>query len=240
MRHRRRGTAAVILLGLPGSGKGTQALRLSEALGVPTLSTGEMLRREADAGTRLGQMVRSFLDRGVLVGDELVNEAACTRLRKRDCARGFVLDGYPRTVAQAQFLDQCLKELGFWPPRVLWLDVSAEDITARLLNRLECPACGRTYSIIGNTQARICQTDGAALRHRADDNPDVIRERLRQYELNTAPLLDHYSASMLHRIAADGTAEDVAQRLREIVGNGSVTLSLRAAAAPRLSCAASQ
>ncbi len=239
MRHRRRGTAAVILLGLPGSGKGTQALRLSEALGIPTLSTGEMLRREADAGTRLGQMVRSLLDRGVLVGDELVNEAVCARLRQRDCGRGFVLDGYPRTVAQAQFLDKCLKDLGFWPPRVLWLDVSAEDITARLLSRLECSACGRTYSVIGDRQARICQVDGAALRHRADDNPDIIRERLRQYELNTAPLLDHYSAPLLHRIPAAGTAEDVGRRLREILQDGSVAMPLRAAAA-RLSCAASQ
>lgn len=239
MRDRRRGTAAVILLGLPGSGKGTQALRLSETLGVPTLSTGEMLRREVDAGTRLGRMVRGSLDQGVLVGDELVNEAVCARLRQPDCARGFVLDGYPRTVAQAQFLDKCLKNLGFWPPRVLWLEVSAEEITARLLNRLECSACGRTYRATEDGQARVCEVDGAALRHRADDNPDVIRERLRQYQLNTAPLLEHYPASRLRRVSGTGTAEDVARRLREAAGNRSLTVPVQAATSG-LSCAASQ
>jgi adenylate kinase len=229
----------MILLGLPGSGKGTQALRLSIALGVPALSTGEMLRREVHAGSRLGRLVRNSLDRGVLVGDELVNEAVCARLQQRDCARGFVLDGYPRTIAQAQFLDKCLKDLGFWPPQVLWLDVSAEDIKARLLSRLECSVCGRTYSATQEAKANVCPIDGTALERRADDNLDVILERLRQYEVNTAPLLDHYSASGLHRILATGTPDEVAQRLGEVVGNGSVTLPLRAVAS-RLSCAAGQ
>jgi adenylate kinase len=239
MRRRRRGTAAVILLGLPGSGKGTQALKLAETLGVPTLSTGEMLRREVDAGTQLGRMVSGFLDRGVLVADDLVNEAVCARLRQPDCVRGFVLDGYPRTIAQAEFLDKCLRSLDFWPPRVLWLDIPSEDIAARLLNRLECSVCARTYRSTEDGRARICEIDGAPLRHRADDNPDVIRERLRQYELNTAPLLGHYAASILHRIDATGTADEVANRLRELAENRSVTVPVRPAASG-FSCAVGQ
>jgi adenylate kinase len=215
MRDRRNRTA-LILLGLPGSGKGTQARRLSDALGIPSLSTGEMLRREVSAGSQLGEIVRGFLERGALVDDELVNKAVCSRVRKRDCARGFVLDGYPRTVAQAEFLDNCLINLGMELPSALWLDVPTAVIRSRLLNRLECPQCGRTFQGDRSPQA-VCEHDGTALIQRSDDNTAAIEERLRQYELNTAPLLDYYEDSRLFRISATGAPEQVAEYMFSVV-----------------------
>lgn len=215
MRDRRNRTA-LILLGLPGSGKGTQARRLSDALGIPALSTGEMLRREVSAGSHLGESVRGFLERGALVDDELVNKAVCSRVRQRDCARGFVLDGYPRTVAQAEFLDNCLARLGVEQPSALWLDVPTAVIQSRLLNRLECPQCGRTFQGDRSPLA-VCEHDGTALLQRSDDNTAAIEERLRQYELNTAPLLDYYEDSRLFRIPATGAPEQVAEYMFSVV-----------------------
>lgn len=215
MRDRRNRTA-LILLGLPGSGKGTQARGLSDALGIPALSTGEMLRREVSAGSQLGKIVRGFLERGALVDDELVNKAVCSRVRQRDCARGFVLDGYPRTVAQAEFLDNCLAKLGMEQPSALWLDIPTAVIQARLLNRLECPQCGRTFQGDHSPQA-ICEHDGTSLIQRSDDNTTAIEERLRQYELNTAPLLDYYEDSRLFRIPATGAPEQVAEYMFAVV-----------------------
>jgi adenylate kinase len=212
----RRSRTALILLGLPGSGKGTQARRLSDALGIPALSTGEMLRREVNAGSQLGEIVRGFLERGALVDDELVNKAVCSRVRQRDCARGFVLDGYPRTVAQAEFLDNCLAKLGMEQPSALWLDIPTAVIQARLLNRLECPLCGRTFQGDQSPLA-ICEHDGTPLIQRSDDNTTAIEERLRQYELNTAPLLDYYEDSRLFRIPATGSPEQVAEYMFSVV-----------------------
>jgi adenylate kinase len=215
MRDRRNRTA-LILLGLPGSGKGTQARRLSDALGIPALSTGEMLRREVSAGSQLGEIVRGFLERGALVDDELVNKAVCSRVRQRDCARGFVLDGYPRTVAQAEFLDNCLAKLEMEQPSALWLDVPTAVIQSRLLNRLECPLCGRTFQG-DHSPLAVCENDGTGLIQRSDDNTTAIEERLRQYELNTAPLLDYYEDSRLFRIPATGAPEQIAEYMLSVV-----------------------
>jgi adenylate kinase len=175
-----------------------------------------MLRREVSAGSQLGEIVRGFLERGALVSDELVNKAVCSRVRQRDCARGFVLDGYPRTVAQAEFLDSCLSELGMEQPSAMWLDVPTAVIQSRLLNRLECPQCGRTFQGDHSPRA-ICEHDGTALIQRSDDNTTAIEERLRQYELNTAPLLDYYDDSRLFRIPATGDPEKVAEYMLSVV-----------------------
>jgi adenylate kinase len=217
MREGRNGTAAIILLGLPGSGKGTQASGLSESLGIPALSTGDMLRREVSLGSRLGKTVRGLMERGALVGDDLVNRAVCARVRRRDCTQGFVLDGYPRTVAQAEFLDHCLAELAVGPACVLWLDVPVADVELRLLNRLQCPECGRTYRG-DRSPVAVCEFDRASLTQRADDNPAIITERLRQYERNTAPLLDYYEGARLHRVPAAGAPEQVAELLLNAAG----------------------
>jgi adenylate kinase len=212
MRVRRNNASAIVLLGLPGSGKGTQARLLAQALSLPVLSTGDMLRQEVGARTRLGQTVEALMNQGLLVSDDLVNKVVCSRIQRNDCANGFILDGYPRTVAQAQFLDSCVAEQGFEPTTVAYLDVPPSVVEARMLSRLHCPSCGRTYGV-EQSRLSICVADGTTLIHRGDDNSDVIRERLRQYTVNTAPLLNYYDGDHLHRISAEGTPSEVSELL---------------------------
>jgi adenylate kinase len=212
--HRNR-VGAVVLLGLPGSGKGTQAGRLAAALGVPSVSTGELLRREAEKGTALGHSVHEVMARGQLVSDELVTRVLGAHVCCSGFRNGFVLDGYPRTVAQAQLLEQWLENRGFGAPRVVYLDVTSEEVTARLANRVECPVCGATYGTAKDLAARggVCEKDGAKLAHRLDDNAASILERFRQYEVNTKPLIDYYEARSLRRVMAAGSPDDVFARV---------------------------
>jgi adenylate kinase len=158
------------------------------------------------------------MDQGMLVGDDLVNKAVRAHVSRRDCANGFVLDGYPRTVAQARFLDACLAELEFGAVRVLWLDIAPTEVEARLLRRLQCPKCGRTYCS-DSSPTGVCELDGSPLTHRGDDNVNVIRERLSQYEHNTAPLLDYYSGPRLRHISASGAPRQVAEFLLAAVND---------------------
>jgi adenylate kinase len=204
-----------VLLGLPGSGKGTQAGRLAAALGVPSVSTGELLRRETEKGTALGHSVQELMARGQLVSDELVTRVLAAHLCSSGFRNGFVLDGYPRTVAQAELLENWLEKRGFGVPRVVYLDVTAEEVTARLANRVECPACGTTYGTAKDLAARgdVCKRDGAKLVHRLDDNAASILERFRQYELNTRPLIAHYETRNLMRVMAAGSPDEVFARV---------------------------
>lgn len=212
--HRNR-IGAVVLLGLPGSGKGTQAGRLAAALGVPSISTGELLRREAEKGTALGRSVQEIIARGKLVSDELVTRVLAAHACSSSFRNGFVLDGYPRTVAQAELLDSWLEQRDLGAPRVVYLDITAEEVKARLMNRLECPQCGATYGTATDLSSRdgCCKKDGTRLVHRLDDNAASILERFRQYELNTQPLIAHYEARGLLRIAAAGSPDDVFDRI---------------------------
>jgi adenylate kinase len=222
--HRNR-VGAVVLLGLPGSGKGTQAGRLASALGVPSVSTGELLRREAEKGTALGHTVQDIMARGQLVSDELVTRVLAAHLCSSAFRNGFVLDGYPRTVAQAQLLEDWLEKRGLGAPRVVYLDVSSEEVTARLANRVECPTCGATYGTAKDLAARggVCEKDGVKLVHRLDDNAVAVLERFRQYELNTKPLIAHYEARGLARVMAAGTPDEVFTRvLTAITADNSV------------------
>jgi adenylate kinase len=201
---------AVVLLGLPGSGKGTQASRLAAVLGVPAISTGEILRRECASGSPLGESVRALIESGHLVGDELVNALVAKRLSANDCSAGFLLDGYPRTVSQAQFLEDWLKLRGLRAPFVVYLDISAGEVATRLSRRLGCPTCGRSFSSVDSVT--VCDRDGSPLVHRADDTLEAVEERFRQYERNTKPLLNHY-ASRIRRIRAGGPPAEVAGEL---------------------------
>jgi adenylate kinase len=216
-----------VLLGLPGSGKGTQAARLAAAFGVPALSTGEMLRCEVRDGTPIGQTVRHLIERGALVGDDLVGQILSTRLRHPSCQDGCVLDGYPRTIAQARFLDRFLRNRGFRLPAVVYLEVNKEEVIARLSTRLECPECRRTYSMT-DCGSGLCTSDGARLIHRADDDHSVIDERFRLYEENTQPLLRYYAGTRLYRVAATGSPDQVFSRLMEAVGHRYESGSVRA------------
>src|SRR4051812_8975763 len=171
---------AVVLLGLPGSGKGTQASRLADVLGIPAISTGEILRRECASGSDLGKSVRALIASGHLVGDELINAMVIKRLVAEDCSSGFLLDGYPRTVSQARFLEQWLASRGLLELLVVYLDISPDEVVTRLSRRLSCPTCGRSFSSADSVT--LCDRDDTPLVHRVDDASEALEERFREYE----------------------------------------------------------
>jgi adenylate kinase len=212
----RRGKV-VILLGPPGSGKGTQAARLSAALGIPAISTGEMLRRECQSGSSLGKAVQNTLASGQLVSDDVMNQVVAGRLGQEDCRRGCILDGYPRTVTQARFLRQLLRSLNMSRPAVFNFEIECEDVIARLSRRRQCAECGRIITVDANSRAAelVCDRDGSRFVERADDSPATIRERLKLYQQNAGELTGYYAKHDLHGIRATGTPEQISD---EVVG----------------------
>ncbi len=218
MQVRRAAHARVlILLGAPGSGKGTQGAFLRRELGIPSISTGEILRSEASSGSALGERLRKLLAGGELVHDEIVNRVVAKRLAEPDCVDGFLLDGYPRSVAQAEFLTWLLLESGFPEPAVLHLDVAPEAIVNRLAGRRQCPVCGRIYNVSFQPPRvdGVCDDDGAALVQRADDRDEVIHERLAVYEKATKPIVDYYRAGDYHRVDASGSEAAVREEIEQ-------------------------
>lgn len=191
----------VILLGAPGAGKGTQAKLLAEQYGIPHISTGDLLRENVAQGTELGKKAKAFMETGALVTDELVCEMVADRLKRADCVRGFILDGFPRTVAQAEWLDKLL-EAGLFenqkckPPVVVNITVDYNDLLHRLTGRRSCPTCGTIYNVYFQPPRvpETCDVDGAKLLTRKDDREEVIAERLKNYEAQTLPLTDYYRA----------------------------------------------
>ena len=192
----------VILLGPPGAGKGTQAKRISEYYGIPQISTGDILRDNIRLGTDLGKAARLMMDRGELVPDELVCQMVAHRLAQPDCALGFILDGFPRTVKQAEWLDKHLAEYHFFETRkgrkqpvVIELVVEYNRLLRRLTGRRTCPTCGRIYNIYTQPPRveGICDIDGSVLVTRKDDRDEVIKARLKTYESQTLPLVSYYS-----------------------------------------------
>jgi adenylate kinase len=234
----------VILVGPPGSGKGTQAALVSPAMGIPTISTGEMLRRECQSGSALGNSVQAILASGQLVSDDLMNQVISSRLRETDCQRGFILDGYPRTVSQARFLARLLRALGMPRPVVFHFDICNEDVLSRLTRRLQCAECGRIFSMDARLtngdsahHTMLCDRDGSKLVHRADDNAQSICERLRFYEENARRLLGYYRNRSYHRICANRAPEEISNELLTILRSHASALILpgRARAARQLS-----
>ncbi|MCW4027697.1 MAG: adenylate kinase, partial [Candidatus Bathyarchaeota archaeon] len=177
------------LLGPPGSGKGTYASRLDIRLGVPHISTGDIVRDEIKAGTELGKQIKTYSDRGELVPDEIIIKMLHTRLRRPDCAKGFILDGFPRTIAQAEALGKIAET-----DLVINLNVPDKIIIQRLSNRLVCRRCGAIFNrlTLKPKKDSICDECGGELYTRDDDRPDVIRERLNVYRRETAPLIQYY------------------------------------------------
>ena len=201
----------LILLGPPGSGKGTQAERLAKHLNIPAISTGEMIRAEVRAGTELGKKAQGIMVCGGLLDDATVNEIVASRLAQPDCAAGFLLDGYPRSVPQAEYLGGLLTRLGFPQPTVILIDVANEPLIARTCNRRYCPNCGAIYNLLSHPPKKdgICDVCGAALAQRADDCEDTVRNRLAAYEKSTAPLIDYYARGNYHRVDGAGAPDDV-------------------------------
>jgi len=209
-------TRRLALLGAPGVGKGVQAAALRDRLGVPHVSTGDMLRAAVKDGSALGQKVRAILERGGLVPDEVVGELIRERLGRPDAGGGFVLDGFPRTVPQADLLDRVLAEKGRTLDRAINIVVPEPEILDRLTGRRVCRECGATYHVRYNPPraAGRCDACGGALRQREDDTEEVITERLRVYQEQTSPLIDRYQRrGVLLTVDGRGRPEEVTARI---------------------------
>lgn len=200
-----------LLVGPPGCGKGTQAERLAAHLGVPSISTGEMIRAEIRAGTELGKVAAGVTITGGLLSDDLVNKIVASRLGQADCEKGCLLDGYPRTVEQAKYLAALLDNKGWKQPTVIHIDVPSDLLVARTCNRRFCPQCKAIYNLASHPPkvAGKCDACGIDLQQRADDCEDTVRNRLVAYERSTAPLIGHYSGGNYTRIDGTGKPEAV-------------------------------
>jgi adenylate kinase len=212
----------IVLLGPPGSGKGTQATAIEERWGLPHIASGDLLRAHVKDDTELGRRARPYMERGDLVPDSLIIDMMAERLSQPDAQQGYVLDGFPRTVAQAEALDARLEELGQRLDAVVYLEVPEAEILRRLSGRRICENCGAIYQLdtMPPEQEGVCDKCGAALVERADEQPEVVRNRLRVYEVQTEPLLAHYQAQRrLHKvdgtIGVDNVMKEIARLLEE-------------------------
>lgn len=185
---------ALIFLGAPGAGKGTQAREVAKHFGIPQISTGDILRDAVTRQTALGLAAKARMEAGELVPDEVVCGIVEERVNQPDCKNGFILDGFPRTLAQAKFVDQVLDAKGFGRPVVLDIEVGEDLLLKRLTGRATCSKCGEIYNIYFNPPKvdMICDKDGGKLLQRADDNAATIRQRLESYHQKTSPLIDYY------------------------------------------------
>jgi adenylate kinase len=212
----------LILLGAPGSGKGTQAAKLAKRFGVPAVSTGDIFRANIARGTALGTEAKAYMDRGELVPDAIVIAIALDRIDEADCEKGFLLDGFPRTTEQAEALAAHLAAAGRAACEAILLDVPTEELVRRISGRRVCDGCGASYHVtdIPPARAGLCDACGGALRKRDDDNEETVRNRIEVYNANTAPLAAHYAArGLLLRVAAVEAAgpDAVFERILEVL-----------------------
>jgi len=211
----------IILLGPPGAGKGTQAKLLIERLAIPQISTGDMLRAAVKDGTPLGRQARAYMDRGALVPDDVIIGLVRERLQAPDCTRGYVLDGFPRTVAQAEALEKTLGELRINLDHVLCLDVPSEDLVARIAGRRTCRQCGAMSHVRFSPTRRdgVCDACGGETYQRDDDREETVRRRLTVYAQQTAPLVRFYEGrGLLRRIAGTGEIGEIFARMVQSLG----------------------
>jgi len=215
---------ALILFGPPGSGKGTQAQLLQSCMQVPHISTGDMLRHHIEIGDELGRRVKSVMQAGILVPDELVDELVEARISRPDAADGFILDGYPRTIHQAEVMSGMLHQRQV-APVVVHLKVDYNKIINRLSGRRVCPVCGTLYSL-GSSSPKIegiCDNDGARLVTREDDSEPVVRRRLNEYDVQTKPLVDYFQTHSVpyHEVdGSDGAPRAIAKRICGLMNRG--------------------
>ena len=209
----------LLLFGPPGSGKGTQSGRISNWLKIPAISTGDMLREEIKAGTALGNAAQAIMTSGGLVGDDLVNRMLAHRVSAPDSAHGFLLDGYPRTVEQAEYLDGLLRERNLSTPVVLHLDVPLDALVGRLTSRRQCPKCKRIYNLLQLPPKTpgVCDDDGTPLITRKDDTEEVVKERIRTYDAVTRPVLAYYQDRRYHQIRGDRSPEYIFEEISGIL-----------------------
>ena len=198
----------IIMLGAPGAGKGTQAKMIADKYQVPHISTGDIFRANIKNGTELGKKAKEYMDQGLLVPDELVVDLVVDRLAQEDCANGCVLDGFPRTIPQAEALDAALKNIGEKMDYAIDVDVPDENIINRMSGRRACVACGATYHLvhIPTKVEGICDRCGEGLILRDDDKPETVKKRLGVYHEQTQPLIDYYTAKNVLK-SVDGTVD---------------------------------
>ena len=203
----------IIFLGPPGAGKGTQAQVICQKLGIPQISTGDMLRSAIAAKTETGLKAKEYMDQGQLVPDAVVIDIVKERLTMEDCQKGYILDGFPRTVEQAQALGTFAKI-----DAAVNLDVPDEVLVARLSGRRVCPLCGAPYHVDRLGGSKVCAVDGTPLIQRDDDKAETVLNRLKVYHQKTAPLIDYYAGEgMLKNIAGSGSLEEISEEIFKIL-----------------------
>ncbi len=210
----------LILLGPPGAGKGTQAKLLVAQYGIPHISTGDMFRDHISRGTELGKQVKAITASGQLVPDEVTNALVKDRLSRADVAPGFILDGYPRTVPQAEYLGSLLASMGRSLDRVVSYEIAEELVVERISGRRSCPKCGAVYHVSQNPPKRtgLCDKDGAELVQRPDDRPENVRVRLQEYGTKTEPLKRYYrEKNLLAEVEGVGTTEGILAATRRVL-----------------------
>ena len=212
----------IILVGPPGAGKGTQAEKIVAKYNVAHISTGDILRANVKAGTELGKKAKSFMDAGALVPDDVIVGMIRGRLAEDDCKNGFILDGFPRTVPQAEALDSLLAEMGIKLDGVILLDVDDDTVVERLCGRRMCKKCGRIFhvSFKPSSKGDLCDECGGELYQRDDDKEEVIRQRLAVYHSQTAPLVDYYGkAGLLLRVPGAEAGDKVLGHIEAMLGS---------------------
>lgn len=210
----------IILVGPPGVGKGTQAKRLENHYNIVHLSTGDLLRVELSTQSEIGGKAKSYMDMGQLVPDEILLDMMNNRLRHRDCDRGYILDGFPRTITQAQGLDKILEQLDHEIDAVIALSIEPKRVVERLSSRRSCRQCGAITNLLFHPTEKegICDECGGDLYQRKDDEPDVILKRLDVYDSQTAPLLNFYKQrKLLREVDGFGNISDITQRILKVL-----------------------
>ena len=211
----------IIMLGAPGAGKGTQAKQIAGKFNIPHISTGDIFRANIKGGTELGKKAKAYMDQGALVPDELVVDLVADRIKQDDCKDGYVFDGFPRTIPQAEALDKALEEMGSKIDFAIDIDVPDENIVNRMSGRRACLACGATYHVQFNAPKAegICDVCGKELVLRDDDKPETVKTRLDVYHTQTQPLIDYYSEKGVLK-SVDGTQDvaDVFQSILDVLG----------------------
>lgn len=206
----------IVLLGAPGSGKGTQAGIISQRLGASHIASGDLFREAVNKGNELGRQAKSYMEKGLLVPDEITTKMILERLAASDCDKGFILDGYPRTLEQAKALDKALKQRGEEVEKAVYINVSVEELVGRLSGRFICRNCQTPYHEINSPPkvAGMCDRCGGELYQRPDDSPETVRKRLGVYFAETAPLIDYYrEAGKLVEINGGRGVEEVGEEL---------------------------
>lgn len=211
----------IIMLGAPGAGKGTQAKLISEEYNIPHISTGDIFRENIKNGTELGKKAKEYMDKGLLVPDELTCDLVVDRISKDDAANGYILDGFPRTIAQANVLTEALEKRGEAIDYAIDIDVADEFIIKRMSGRRACLSCGATYHVEFAPPAKegICDNCGKELVLRDDDKPETVKKRLEVYHSQTQPLIEYYSkAGVLHKFDGTEKIEDIFASIKKLLG----------------------